>query len=76
VSQLLVGEIVDFLNRLGVDPTLFKLMTDTVPNNVYIIPNDQLTKLRVVTGDISSETWTFELKNGSRHLKANNGKRR
>src|ERR1700730_14883928 len=52
VSQEVSGEIVAFIKRRPPDPSLFTLMTQTPPNDIYVLPRDDLVKLRIVTGDI------------------------
>jgi len=70
VSQRISGEIVSYIKRSRADPSLFALMTQTSPEEMRIISAQELTKLKVVTGDIYSESWTFEVHDGGSYLKA------
>ena len=70
VSQELSGKIVAFIKRGRADSSLFTLMTQTPPDDIYVLPRDGLVKLRVVTGDIYSEAWAYEVHGDISYLKA------
>ena len=70
VTQVVSGEIADFLNRSRVDTKFFPMLTQTPPDDMRIIPRDTLTELNLVTGDIYSETWSFEVIDVGSYLKA------
>jgi hypothetical protein len=69
-SQVLSGAIVDFLNRSRVDSRFFPMLTQTPPDNISIISPDVLANLKIVTGDIYSEAWSFEVIDVGSYLKA------
>jgi hypothetical protein len=75
-SQLLAGSIVEFLNKSRVTSDFFPLMTKTPPENIQIIPAEQLRTMRVVTDDIFSESWSFESVMGRAYLKGDQITRR
>ena len=70
VSQQLSGEIVAYIKRSRADPDLFTLMTHTPPEDIHLISADELNRLKVVTGDIYSEEWSFEVHSYGSYLKA------
>jgi len=70
ISQELSGMIVDYIKKSRADPSLFVLMTQTPPDRMSIIPRSELKALRVVTDDIFSENWIFEIIDGNTYLKA------
>ena len=45
-------------------------MTQTSPDEIQIVPMDDLVKLKVVTGDIYSEEWSYEIRGDLSYLKA------
>ena len=75
-SQLLAGYIVEFLNKSTVNSDFFPLMTKTPPDNIQIIPVEQLRTMRVVTDDVFSESWSFESVMGRAYLKGDQMTRR
>ena len=75
-SQLVAGHIVEFLNKSRVTPDFFPLMTKTPPDNIQIIPIDELRSMRVVTDDVFSEGWSFEIAMGQPYLKGDQITRR
>jgi len=52
------------------DPSLFALMTQTAPEHIHVLSMSELLKLKVVTGDIFSEDWSFEVHGDVNYLKA------
>lgn len=70
MSQALAGQIVEFISKSRADPALFTLMTQTGPDSIHIVPRDELERLKVVTGDVYSEEWSYEIENDGAYLKA------
>lgn len=70
ISQALSGQIVDYITKSRADPALFTLMTQTSPDSIHIVPRDELERLKVVTGDVYSEEWSFEIQDNAAYLKA------
>ena len=70
ISQKLSGQIVDYIKRSRADPSLFALMTQTPPDEVYVLSSDELQRFKIVTGDIYSENWSFEVHGNVSYLKA------
>ena len=70
ISQLLSGQIVEFIKRSRADPDLFAIMVKTAPSDIQVISQDDLEKLNVVTGDVYSEEWSFEVHGPYSYLKA------
>jgi hypothetical protein len=70
VSQILAGRIVDYIKRSRADSGLFTLMTQASPDDIHILSSDELAKFKVVTGDIYSEDWSFEVHGALSYLKA------
>jgi hypothetical protein len=75
-SQLLAGHIVEFLNKSRVTPDFFPLMTKTPPDDIQIIPEKDLRSMKVVTDDVFSEGWSFEIAMGQPYLKGDQITRR
>ena len=76
VSQLLAGDIVTFFNKSRVDSRLFPLMTKTAPDDIQIISEQELRAMKLVTDDIYSEAWSFEIVEGQPYLKGDQVSRR
>lgn len=70
VSQLLSGVMVNFIKKQRADPALFTLMTQTASNDISFLTAKQLADLNVVTNDVFSESWTFEVNGRQAYLKA------
>lgn len=70
ISQALSGQIVEYITKSRADPALFTLMTETSPDSIHIVPRDELERLKVVTGDVYSEEWSFEAQDNAAYLKA------
>ena len=45
-------------------------MTQTPPDDIHVISSEELTRLKIVTGDIYSENWSFEIHGDVAYLKA------
>jgi hypothetical protein len=69
ISQVIAAEIVKFIADARADRELFDLMSSTLPDAIYIIPHDELRRLRVVTDNIYDENWSFELVEGVPYLR-------
>ncbi len=69
VSQVLAGLIVTYLDRSRVNPDFFRRMTETLPDEMYLLPPDELAEMRIVTGDVYSESWSFQMTAGTAYLK-------
>ena len=70
VSQQVSGEIVSYLKRARADPSLFALMVQTAPEKIRILSADELRDFKIVTGDVLSEEWSFEVRGTISYLKA------
>ena len=70
ISQQLSGEIVSFIARSRADPRLFAVMSQTPPDNVQVLSSEDLKKFKIVTADIYSEEWGFEVHGPLSYLKA------
>ena len=70
ISQQLSGEIVSFIARSRADPNLFAVMSQTSPDDVQVLSSEDLKKFKIVTGDIYSEEWGFEVHGPLSYLKA------
>jgi hypothetical protein len=70
ISQALSGQIVDYIVKSRADPALFTLMTQTSPDSIHIVPREELERLKVVTGDVYSEEWSYEMQDNAAYLKA------
>ena len=69
VGQQLLGKVFDFVKRSRVDTSLFALMISISADRVYVFSREELNKFRIVTGDVFSERWTFEMKDDVSYLK-------
>jgi hypothetical protein len=70
ISQQLSGEIVSFIARSRADPRLFAVMSHTPPDDVQVLSSEDLKKFKIVTRDIYSEDWGFEVHGPLSYLKA------
>jgi hypothetical protein len=69
VTQLMSAEIVEFIKNSRADTSFFTLMTSALPSEIYFVPHQKLRELRVVTGKIWDETWSFEYVGNTGYLR-------
>jgi hypothetical protein len=69
VTQEMAAEIVEFIEENGADTSFFRVMTSTRSDDILFVPHDTLAEMRVVTGAIRGEEWTFENAGGLANLR-------
>ncbi len=58
VAQIISGRLLSYIVKMGIDASLFELMTTAGPTEMLVLPPNELAKLRVVTG--LKEEWTLK----------------
>jgi hypothetical protein len=68
-SQELSGTLVEYIRSRRANPVLFTLMSRVLPNDIKILSDKELEDNNVVTNDIYSENWEFEIQNNQAYLR-------
>jgi hypothetical protein len=69
VTQEMAAEIVEFIEENGADTSFFRIMTSTRSDDILFVPHATLAEMRVVTGPVRGEEWTFENAGGLANLR-------
>jgi len=67
-AQIISAAVIGYIQEMGINPSLFKLMTEAGSDEIRVLSSDEQSSLGVVNNGEGPTTWTVESRDGRVYL--------